>query len=684
MKQKQNLLAALVIWMASLGLSVLLFWGGVFENQQKKLSTYLYQERALSDEIVIVGLDEKTRADLGSVNTSHYAEAIKQIQAADPSLVFFDILFSSPSSGIREADLYSIAEEKPNILDFSAEVLSFLADPHPYDLEFAEAVSEYTNIFFIKHPIDDLGWNGQYFEIGAESKPLDLFTQNAHTGFASVGQHEGAEQSGMIFAIPVLYEFNGSVEEHIDVQSAQFHENKIFEIPQENGQMLINFAQKPNGYPQLSFSDAHNGNFDPDFLKGKIVLIGTTATIYQDWHYTPMSSHTPMAGIEIHANAIQTLLDEAFLVHQNLGDFLATCGLFFLLSVFIFMRGPILWSGALLILEFLIFPFYAQWRFDHGVIVNLIWPLVGLLMMYFSVLLYRNFTEFNEKRKLKEAFGRYVSPELVDQIGEHPELLQLGGERRSITALFLDIENFTNLSESLSPQETVKLINTYFDALSKVIMAQGGTVDKYEGDAIMALFGAPISMVDHAIKGCQTALLIREKMAELNASSSYSLNIRIGLSSGDAIVGNMGSENRFDYTAMGDTVNTASRLEGANKFYGTRILVSEESYQRAKEKIFMRRVDTVQLKGKDQALNIYEVLGPIEGASEEGKALIAEWDKALSAYQKGAWDEATAGIQIVMAKLANDGPCNTLLSRITQLKNNPIPNWKGVWKFDEK
>ena len=210
-----------------------------------------------------------------------------------------------------------------------------------------------------------------------------------------------------------------------------------------------------------------------------------------------------------------------------------------------------------------------------------------------AVIAYRNFTEFAEKRKLRNAFAHYVSKDLIENVISNPDALKLGGDRREISVLFLDIENFTTLSESGEPEKVVEIINNYFDALSNLIMEEGGTVDKFEGDAIMALFGAPISYPDHAVKACAAALKIREKMAELNTQYGCNLNVRVGVGTGDAIVGNMGSRERFDYTAMGDTVNTASRLAGINKFYKTRILVMHKTWSAAGGAFFFREVDTI-------------------------------------------------------------------------------------------
>ncbi|MBI5400542.1 MAG: adenylate/guanylate cyclase domain-containing protein, partial [Candidatus Yonathbacteria bacterium] len=390
----------------------------------------------------------------------------------------------------------------------------------------------------------------------------------------------------------------------------------------------------------------------------------------------------PMPGVEIHANAIQTVLDGAYLRHQSSAEFLWFAGVLVVIAVIAFLYLPILWATAALVAEIAIYPFLARIFFNGGIILDLIWPVFAMLATYLAVLAYRNFTEFREKRKLRNAFAHYVSKDLIEKVTSDPAALNLGGERREISVLFLDIENFTTLSEKLEPAKVVEVINGYFDEFSKIIMDIGGTVDKFEGDAIMALFGAPLPYSDHAAKACAAALKIRDAVAGLNSHFGYNLNVRIGLGTGDAIVGNMGSRERFDYTAMGDTVNTASRLEGINKFYKTRILVMHKTCVAAGGAFFFREVDTICPKGKSDPLQIHELMDST--VSDEGRKVVAVWDEALAAYRAANWAVAEAKLNEVLAVLPEDGPSRTLLDRIGELKQAATPLWDGVWRFKEK
>lgn len=691
-RKTKKLIAAFFIALGVFGVSSILKLAPLLETQQKTLSNKLYGERELTDEIVIVALDEKSMLspELGGLggysewNNTYYAEVIRNIEAENPSVLYLDILFNGSSQSISLSSLYDLVQEEPTSETFIEEVLSYLGEVHPYDQELIDVFSAYENIFLAKSVGGEGTYDGTSYVYENTSAPLAEFTEQVQTGFWNTHNTEDNLNRNYIYGLPVYFTVDGVTEPHVDVKIAEYYLGGTQEIPQEDGQMLINYYQKPHGFPYVSFSDVYRGNVEPGTFEGKIVLVGATSTFFQDVYFTPIDETVEMPGVEIHANAIQTILDEAYLEYQSTGEFLAMVGLITLASVFVFLYAPVLAGAGFLVLEIVAFPFYAQWSFNRGTVVDLIWPVFGIVLAYLAVLAYRNFTEFSEKRKLKTAFSRYVSKELAEEITEKPELLQLGGERRNITALFLDIENFTNLSEGLAPQEVVRIINVYFDALAGVIMEHEGSVDKYEGDAIMALWGAPLPMENHAEKACRAALAIQAKMKELNAQMGYNLNIRVGLATGDAIVGNMGSSERFDYTAMGDTVNTASRLEGANKFYKTGILVGPGTREAASAGVLFRQVDTVCLKGKDNPIGIYEVMGTAEGASEEGKKLVEEWHRALEAYKAGDWKKAEAGMKAVLEKLPEDGPAKTLLARMAELRLLPRGNWDGVWRFESK
>ncbi len=694
-KINQKALAGGTILGLTLILSLFLHKTNVLESLNQSLTHWLYTDSVeQSQDIIIVAIDDRTLADpkdgglgsLGSWSWLNYAQAIENIEAGEPKSIFLDLFFSQPSTVVRKSSLMTILTENNNVGDFGKAVIAYLQEDSPDDLAFSKTLSQYENIYGYKKAGGDYKLEDNEFSYAKEILPYSIIGDHLKLGYYNLNLNPDSTNTSVIYGLPLTEKVAGQEGKHVDLMLAENYlaqEDLEAEVPIENGQMLINFSQKPGDWETVSFLDLLNGTVDESVFKDKIVLLGVTSLGLHDFFYTPLSVETPTPGIEIHANALQTLLGKNYLQYQGLTGYGLASFFFLTLLVIVTLYLPIAWGSLLLILEFALYFVYARFSFSRGIILDLIWPFVALVAAYLAALAYRNFTEFAEKRKLREAFSHYVGPEVVAQISAHPEQLALGGEKRQLTAFFLDIENFTHLSEGLTPPEVVKVINHYFDALSKVIMAHGGSVDKFEGDAIMALFGAPVPSSDHAEKACQAALAIREKMNELNISSGYELNIRIGLATGEAIVGNMGSEERFDYTAMGDTVNTASRLEGANKFYKTRILVTESTAHSAPSILF-RNVDSVCLKGKDHPIQIYEVMGRLEGASNEGKQLIEDWSKALEAYRKANWELAEKEMKKVLESLPHDGPAETLIARIALLKMNTPPDWDGVWHFDSK
>jgi adenylate cyclase len=660
-KKNKKILSGLGIAALVLAFSVLFHSVNLLNSLNLLLSNHLYHEREISDEIIIVGIDDKSmlsenEGGLGDVSAwtpATYSKVLENIEKDNGSQILLDIFFGRTTGTSADQILVS-------------------------------TFSKHENIYLIKYPTGEVNFNGESFEYQNQIEPVELFASNVKLGHANLIDDEDGSNENTVYAVPYKISVNAVAEKHLDFKILEDYLGVEVNPQIEEGQMIINYAKQTYNFTRVSFSDVYNGNFDSGTFENKIVLIGPYAASLQDRFYTPIDQKKPMPGIEIQANIIQTVLDEAYLAHQSTMGFALFTGLITFASVAAFLFLPILWGSAVLVIEMIGFPFIAQIAFNMGIILDLIWPVFAIFTAYLAVLAYRNFTEFREKRKLRSAFAHYVSKDLIENVISNPDALKLGGERRNISVLFLDIENFTTLSEKLEATQVVEVINNYFDALSNLIMDLQGTVDKFEGDAIMALFGAPIPSEDHAEKACHAALKIREKMAELNKISGFNLNVRVGVATGEAVVGNMGSKERFDYTAMGDTVNTASRLEGINKFYSTRILVTEGSYNSVKDKFSFREIDTICPKGKNDALKIYELLGLADGITEEGKAVVATWVEALNAYRAGNWDAAVAKIHDVQLKLPEDGPSKTFLERIEEMKKSPREGWDGVWKFLEK
>ena len=396
----------------------------------------------------------------------------------------------------------------------------------------------------------------------------------------------------------------------------------------ERGEMLINFmgvasSASPDGhqtFPVRSFSgyasrapSADPARWPPSLrVENRILMIGPFAKgIAEDEKPTPYGL---MFGVEIHANALNTIIMSKFLHYAPLwADFLVLLGMVMLVA-FMVSRLSTIWSlvvsFVVVILYFLVVSFVFELR---NTIFMLTPPIFGVFFALIFVTAYRVMTEEKDKARIREMFGKYVSPQVVEEILESPP--ELGGTDKDLTVFFSDIRGFTTLSENMQPQELVNHLNVYLTAMTDVILAYQGTLDKYVGDEIMCFWGAPLPQDDHAILACKCALRQMQVLGELNSQwpEERRINIGIGVNSGIMTVGNMGSLGRMNYTLTGDEVNLGARLEGTNKQYLTNVIVSESTYGLVKEHVTARELDNIRVKGKNRPVLIYELIDVIDG-----------------------------------------------------------------------
>ncbi len=299
-----------------------------------------------------------------------------------------------------------------------------------------------------------------------------------------------------------------------------------------------------------------------------------------------------------------------------------------------------------------------------------------------------------EKEHIRESFGKYLNPKIVSEIIENPDKLKLGGTRQVQTVLFSDIANFTSFSETMSPDELVQLLNKYLGAMTEELTSREGILDKYIGDAVMAFWGPPFTKGNHAILACQTALQMQKRLELLRAQwveeGLPEVHARIGLATGEMIVGNIGSETARDYTCLGDRVNYGSRLEGLNKFYGTKILIDENTLSLAKDQIVARELDWVQVKGRKEGSPIYELMGLKDDLTEETKkaedqeTLIKKYSLALSKYREGDFEEARRKFTGILNDHPNDPPSEVMRQRCLEYIENPPAHWTGIHEMKDK
>ena len=469
------------------------------------------------------------------------------------------------------------------------------------------------------------------------------------------------------------------------IENIEFGQSDVVQ-PDDIGRANINYRGPARTFPYVSIADVVNKKFAPGTFKDKIVLVGASAVGIADLRTTPFSAFN-YPGVEIHANIVDNILNQRFLERETRE---------FLLDVFfIFLFGlPLgLWLATtqpayLPITLFLWVPFgaFVQYSFDRGWLLNASLPALTLLTNTLAVALYRVLIEEKEKRKVRGAFQQYVSPEVIRRVLTRPE--SVAPRKQEITILFSDIRGFTSISEKLDAQALADLLNQYLTEMTRIIFRNQGTLDKYIGDAVMAFWGAPFedtAQASHAARASYEMLQKLEELQRLWAPRGLPrLDIGVGINKGIASVGNMGSNLRYGYTALGDSVNLASRLEGLNKEYGTRVLLSDFAFKDARVPEFLyREVDIIRVKGKEQPVIIHELAGLRDQKDLQEK--VEMYGRARAFYKRRDWRQASTLFSQLLQRWPDDGPGRILAQRCEEyLLEEPAAQWDGVHVMKHK
>jgi len=493
---------------------------------------------------------------------------------------------------------------------------------------------------------------------------------------------------------------------------------KILIPTNARGEMYINYLGPGGTFPEYSIVDIINGRKDlapRSAFRRKMVLIGPTAIALADLRVTPFDKAIP--GVNIHATVIDNMMSNQFLERPWWSDTWFTLipmdfkipllGKIEIAIPFIgYTAGSILFLG---LLGTLLLPrvgalgggvgaiafLFGSVTLNQYLFVNYGWwlsvsyPIFTIILVYAGMTIFHYVIEQRDKRFIQSAFSTYLSPKVVEQLVENPDFLKLGGERKEITAFFSDVAGFTSVSESLTPEELVHLLNEYLSDMTDIILRYDGTVDKYEGDAIIAFFGAPHPMPDHAARCSLVALDMQEKMVELRAGwrarNMKELFMRIGLNTGPAVVGNMGSNIRMDYTMMGDTVNTAARFEGANKEYGSAIMIGQVTYESAKDVIEARELDLINVVGKAEPVPIYELVAKKSELSPEKSKCLEFYQQGLEMYRNREFADAMGIFAQGLGQIKDDGPSKNMIKRCEYyILDPPGKTWNGAFIMTSK
>lgn len=700
--------------------------------------------------IAIVAIDQRSQDELGRwpFPRDNFAMLVNVLKSAGAKVITFDATFPQAEQNATLELTGKLRKEYPQLVlkdaAFAARVKAWEADADN-DLKFADALSHYDNailgyfLFFtsdevlqakaqdpkkladfenflsfqaypqVIHPEFGKDFNCEYCEAKGLEPNLPAFAQYAKNfGFFNVV----ADADGVIRREPVVVRFQNNYYPSLDVAAVLAYTNRPldqvavvfnpngleridfgpFAIPTDpGGYVQIDFHGPQQTYPRYPMTDVLHGRIKKEDLRDKIVLVGPTATGIGDNRSTPFEAGETFPGVEVHANFIDNLLTGEFIrrdLRENLID-IAFILIFSLAAGLLLSVVPAKRASPMVVILLGLFLWLAYHLFaSRRIWIAVFLPTATLSINYAGIVSYRFFFEERAKRKVRGAFGQYVAPGVVKLLLDQPELLRLGGEEKTLTAMFSDIRGFTALSEGLSPSALVDCLNEYFTEMTQVIFRNWGTLDKYIGDAIMAFWGSPYPQVDHAERACRAALEMIEALKNLQerwrAQGRAEINIGVGINTGAMVVGNMGSKNRFNFTIMGDEVNLASRLEGTNKEFGTRLIISENTYQAASHIVVARELDLIRVKGKMKPVRIYELLAHAH-QHDQFRDLVDRFHKGLECYRGGVWDSATEIFEGLVHDYPGDKPSQVFLDRCRHLLGQPPEGvWDGVYVMTHK
>ena len=609
------------------------YWFGLFATLQAQLTDRFFSVQPVTPDIIIVDIDEESLTDIGQWpwSRSVHAQLLQNVNEA--RAVGFDVLFTEPSQQGQQDD----------------EV-------------FAAALSAFKGQVVLSAVIDE--------QSGRVSYPIETLSNNSLSGFVNTApdrdsivrtatlQREGLESLDTILA--------GN---HSTMKNT-----------------LVYYRGPAKSYTTISYADVYKGAIPKEFFADKTVLVGASAAGLGDSFQTPFGA---MAGVEIHANTIETLRSGHSL---TMLPRVSGCLLLIIIALFVLfslqrirslLRLTLTLSG--LAVGIVVLSYIA---FTANLVLPHLYALVLFVGLSSSLLLLQYLFETKEKHFIRSSFEHYVAPEVIAELYTQPDKLGLGGETRELSILFSDIRGFTSIAETLTPQQLMAQLNEYLEEMSEAVMHHQGLVDKYIGDAVMAFWGAPLKNDQHAKLACESVLAMFNALAILNErwkrEGRPTFAIGVGVSTGEVIVGNMGSSRRFNYSITGDEVNFAARIESLTKQYGVQCIIGEGTHEAIKEisHLRTRELDEVMVKGKSKPRRIYELLTC--EYTDTKKEMLKNFANGRGSYKAGDFKEAAVFFKAALEVIPEDGPSAVFLKRTEILLIEPPENWNGVFEFKEK
>ncbi|HEX5232859.1 MAG TPA: CHASE2 domain-containing protein [Bradyrhizobium sp.] len=674
--------------------------------------------------VTIVDIDEKSLAKLGQWPwpRTRLADLVTNLTTLGAAVIAFDIVFAEPD----RLNPGTAAETMRYLDDFTRSKLRELPSNDQIfsdairrsrvvlgETALANVMSEFDSTL----PVTGFAMGGEdptpfLFEFPGLLRNIRVLeTAAAGRGLITIK----TERDGIIRRVPMLLRAQGAImpslsfeilrvatatptivirSEKAGIKSVAVRGLKI--PTDRNGQLWVHFARHdPSIF--VSATDVLDGTVARERIANKLVLIGTSAVGLYDIKTTPVDPAVP--GVEVHAQVLESALTNALLAQP---DYAVGVELFMALALGLLVIAFVPLFGALTLVvvgaSFAAFLVGMSWYFytHHRLLIDFTYPLLSTTAVYLTLVFSSFVREQAQRRQIRSAFGRYLSPALVEQLAQSPEKLVLGGEEREMTIMFSDVRGFTTISESYKhdPQGLTTLMNRFLTPLTNAILARKGTIDKYMGDAIMAFWNAPLEDAQHQLNACEAAVDMleridvlneeRQREAQENGQSHIPLNVGVGLNTGTCVVGNMGSDLRFDYSVLGDSVNLASRLEGQSKEYGFPIIVGSRTALAVKEKFAILELDFIMVKGKKEPEVIYAIAGR-EDTAQSGRfqRLRNLTIEMLACYRSRDWDGALAAIE--RGRRTDDANTLELLYNLYEarilgyLKNPPPEDWNGAF-----
>lgn len=726
---KKRVLVAISLIVGSIFLSLLISRTGPFRVFELKWLDQLFELRGpistKDSPIVLVSISEETDSEFPDkypYPTEYYAKLIRNLNKAGAKTIGIDIIFNkSDINNLKSDSIFAAAMKEAGNVVLSGNI------NNEKKISYADESSAHSNTITL---VD----------------PAPIFQKNNPNqwGFVSVVPDEDSfirkyifeqthlEKKYLPLGLEVIRNYAGYASDvELKDEGDYYRFGDYIMRKSANGLLQINFHGPPKSYPQydmwqvvddadvttlteIALEDEINGFDDPewglfytDVFRDKIVLVGNIQVEFHDFYATPYAANGNMPGYEIHANAIQTILSG-----DNLYDVPYTTEVWIIVFLAIYIVAFTQYFRAvfgilnLIIIQLSVISFDIYLFINHNIHFEFTASILVIFLSYLSTVVYDYLTEQKEKRRIKNMFSSYVSPDLVNKMIESGDEPQLGGDEVFITAFFSDIQSFSTFSELLQPRQLVDLINEYLTSMTDILTDEGGTLDKYIGDAIVAFFGAPLPIKDHAYRACRTAARLQLKQAELREKWSKEpqwpevvqyMMTRVGVNTGFMVTGNMGSTRRFNYTMMGDNVNLAARCESGAKSFGVYTMITEDSKVEAEkhgDDLVYRYLDKIVVKGRSIPVRMYELVGFKSDLTPAIFQCIELYEEAMHEYSNQNWEKAiklfqeSSKLEAWQPKMlpnVKDNPSLIMLARCEEMSLQPrIENWDGVFVMTSK